>query len=330
MRRILYTGLVLLLLSCNNDESPAELQIHAGYQKDILSIPNGPEVNLAIWYPTLEEERSYIYNTAASQLDLSGTVAENSAVADGLWPLIIFSHGFSGGGIGSAEICESLARAGYVVVAPDHSDAVISVRVEGTASGTISDALNYLENNPFGDGSDYLYRLSEIQGLIAHFTAQSSFNINPAQLILGGHSMGGWTVMKAVENGSRPTAAFLFSMGELNWLFAGQRYYQAEFFEGLDFPTAYYYGEDEYGQAVNNGRENVYAAYCFTHSPSPSYGLIVENGNHFTYNSQAVAPQSHGDASQLESITSRLIRFLDKYVKGEETTVTQDPLDVHK
>ena len=89
-------------------------------------------------------------------------------------------------------------------------------------------------------------------------------------------------------------------------------------------------GEDEYGQAVNNGRENVYAAFCYTHSPGPSYGLFVEDGNHFTYNSEAVAPLSYGNTSQIESITSRLLNFLDRHVQGADVSVTQHPRDVSK
>ncbi|MGB5237465.1 MAG: hypothetical protein WBM43_11240 [Flavobacteriaceae bacterium] len=330
MNRNIFLGLIIVILGCSNDDGPVETQLYAAYDKTTLNIPNGSELNLAIWYPTFEEERPYDYNTAASQLVVSGSVAENAEAADGEWPLIVFSHGFSGGGIGSVEICESLARAGYVVVAPDHSDAVISVRIEGRATGTLADALIYLEDNPFGNGADYLYRLSELQEIIAHFTSQPAYNLNPDHLVLGGHSMGGWTIMKAIESGSRPSAAFLLSMGELNWLLAGQRYFESDFFQSLDFPSVYFYGEEEYAQAVNNGRDNVYAAFCYTYSPSPSYGLFVEDGNHFTYNSEAVAPLSYGNASQIESITSRLIGFLDRHIQGADVSVVEHPLDVSK
>ena len=65
-------------------------------------------------------------------------------------------------------------------------------------------------------------------------------------------------------------------------------------------------GEQKYGQAISAGLGNVYAAYCFTHSPSPSYGLMVKQGNHFTYNSEAVAPGSFGSNVQIKSINDRL------------------------
>ena len=317
-------------MSCNKNDDAGEAPIYAGYQKTSITTQESGEISLGVWYPTHEVETSYTYNRAASGLDVVGRVAENASVASGSWPLVIFSHGFSGGGIGSVEICEFLAREGYVVVAPDHDDAVIAVRVEGQASGTIDDAFDYLEQNPFGNGDNYLYRRSEILDVIEYFASESRYNSNPQELILGGHSMGGWTVMKAVESGIDPVATFLFSMGELNWLFTGQRYFEAAFFEALEFPTAYFYGGVEYAQAVNNGRSNVYAAYCFTHSPSPSYGLLVANGNHFTYNSEAVAPQSHANPDQLTSINSRLLAFLDQHVKGESTSITEEAEDVSK
>lgn len=330
LRKTLITiGAIFLLLSCNKEES-TELPLQAAFQKSTVANPSGGETAVAIWYPTTENQSDYIYNTAASGLEVVGRVAENASVADGKWPLIVFSHGFSGGGVGSVEICETLARAGYVVVAPDHSDPVIAVRINGSASGTLIEALAYLENNPFGDGSDYEYRIPEVLGIVDYFSSNSLYNIDQNQLILAGHSMGGWTVMKSVESGLRPSAMFLFSMGELNWLFTGQRYFEAPFFQELDFPTAYFYGAVEYAQAIDFGRDNVYAAFCFANSPGPSYGLLVPEGTHFTYNSMAIAPQSYGNAMQLESINTRLIKFLDKHTKNLNVEVTLEDSDVSK
>jgi pimeloyl-ACP methyl ester carboxylesterase len=330
LRKTLITiGVIFLLLSCNKEEA-AVMLLQAGYQKAVVNSPDGGNTPVAIWYPTTEGQSSYDYNTAASDLNVTGLVAENGVVADGKWPLIIFSHGFSGGGVGSVEICEALAREGYVVVAPDHSDPVIAVRIDGPASGTLTEALEYLENNPFGDGTDYEYRIPEILGIADYFSSDRSFNIDQDQLVLAGHSMGGWTVMKAVEARLRPAAMFLFSMGELNWLFAGQRYFEAPFFQALDFPTAYFYGGVEYAQAIDFGRNNVYAAFCFTNSPGPSYGLLVPEGNHFTYNSRAIAPQSYGTVTQLESINSRLINFLDKHLNNSNVEVASGESDVSK
>jgi hypothetical protein len=321
------------LLSCdkkeNNITDPIPTEIKAGYK--FVKVPNNGQDSLmvAIWYPTLDEESEYNYNTASTSLIVKGKVSYNASEINENHPVIIFSHGFSGGGIGSVEICEALARAGFYVFVPDHNDAVMSVRIQGQSSGTLDEALDYLNDNPFGNGENFGYRVSELQSVIEYVNS-SSFKVEKSKVILGGHSMGGWTVMKVKEDGFHPTAMFFFSMGELNWLYNQNRYFEANTFQNIDFPTAYFYGGAEYGQAISAGLGNVYAAYCFTHSPSPSYGLLVKQGNHFTYNSEAVAPGSFGNNEQVTKINARLINFLNRHVKDQNIAVTTEPEDVIK
>lgn len=318
----------LMGISCQK-QSDQPVVLKTGFQT--TTVPHGTStLNVAVWYPTLQPELPYTYNRASSGLDVTGSVAKNATVASGSWPLLIFSHGFSGGAVGSVEICEALARAGYVVAAPDHSDAVLTVRITGQASGTLQEALTYLNDHPFADGSSYLYRIAEIQQVIASLKQRTDFNLDLSKITYAGHSMGAWTVMKAMAAGPRPKAMFVYSMGELNWLFQGQRYFESNFFQQMDFPTAYFYGAQELDEAVKANRGNVYAAFAFTFSPSPSYGFIVPQGNHFTYNSYAVAPGAFGQPSQLESILGKTISFLDKHVKNKTTTLVLEAGDVLK
>ena len=330
MRKIVLTLCILIIFvsACKKDK-PEPSPMNAGYTFFQIDDPVGDSIWIAMWYPTSEKERPHIYNTAATGFSLTGDVALNAKETSGEFPIVFFSHGFSGGGIGSVEICEELARAGYYVVVPDHNDAILSVRIVGEANGTIADALEYLTNNPFGNGELYEYRIHEME-ITIDYLLNSDFHIDTDKIILGGHSMGGWTAMKTMANGMHPEAMFLFSMGELNWLYSESRYFESAFFQTINFPTAYYYGGEEYLQAISAGRDKVYAAYCFQHSPSPSYGLLVRQGNHFTYNSYAVAPGSYGDEIQNEAITSRLINFLDRHVKGKNVVVTNEPEDVIK
>lgn len=333
-RLYLITVLILSfsLLACNkegNNITDPHTELRAGYK--FVKIPKNAQdsIMVAIWYPTLDAENDYSYNTASTGLIVKGNVSHNGSEINENHPAIIFSHGFSGGGIGSVEICEALARAGYYVFIPDHNDAVMSVRIQGQSNGTLDEALDYLDNNPFGNGENFGYRVSELQSVI-QFVNSSNFKIDKSKIILGGHSMGGWTVMKVKEAGFHPTAMFFFSMGELNWLYNQNKYFEASTFQSINFPTAYFYGGAEYGQAIIAGLGNVYAAFCFTHSPSPSYGLLVKQGNHFTYNSEAVAPGSFGYNEQVKAINTRLINFLNRHIKGQNIVVTTEPEDVIK
>ena len=70
-----------------------------------------------VWYPTSAVEAPYQYTP-----EFGSTLAVNGAPMAGQWPVVVFSHGFGGCGWQSAVQTEAVARWGYVVAAPDHSD----------------------------------------------------------------------------------------------------------------------------------------------------------------------------------------------------------------
>ncbi len=277
----------------------------------------------AVWYPTDSPESPYTYGSGVGG-SIQGSVAPDAPARPGSWPLVVFSHGFSGGGVGQTTITESLARSGYVVAAPDHSDPILCVRIAGTATGTLEGALDYLDSHPFGsNGALYSYRIPEIQAVVSALYTNTRFHVLPNKIALAGHSMGAWTVMSVMTNGFNPDAMILYSMGELNWLFTAQRYFQASVFQAMSFPTIYFYGSRELSSAMNAGRTNVYAAYAYHHSPSPSYGVEIAGGNHFVYNNFPVASEgSAGTPSQFEAIQLSSGQFLDRHLKNLSTAVT--------
>src|SRR6185436_18742145 len=77
---------------------------------------------LDLWYPTSDKEERRNYR---SQI---GFAAENAPVQAGAHPLILFSHGFLGSSDQVIFLTESCARAGYVVAAMNHEDALLNPR----------------------------------------------------------------------------------------------------------------------------------------------------------------------------------------------------------
>ncbi|MEK6795892.1 MAG: hypothetical protein AABZ39_14010 [Spirochaetota bacterium] len=294
--------------------------VSVGYTIVDTAVPASVSVRTAVWYPSVSAGSTHTYGTANGG-NISGTVALNGKVRPGSWPIVVFSHGFSGGGVGQTAICEAIAREGYIVAAPDHSDAVLCVRIGGTATGSLNDALSYLETHPFNDGSTYSYRVREIRAVVDAMRGRTDLHVDPALLILSGHSMGAWTVMSAMTNGMIPSAMLLFSMGELNWLYAGQRYFNASVFTAMTFPTIYFYGSNELASAITAGRTNVYAAFCYYYSPSPSYGVEIAGGNHFVYNTVPVAGASGGTTGQFALINASATAFLTRHIRGSTVIV---------
>ncbi len=87
-------------------------QMHAGIMS--LTTSGEYEVPVVVWYPTTAPQTEWL----AGPYLIHAT--RNAAIAAGLHPLIILSHGSGGGEFGHADLAETLARHGYIVAAPRH------------------------------------------------------------------------------------------------------------------------------------------------------------------------------------------------------------------
>lgn len=92
-------------------------------QRLLLKAPRVPSCD-ATGSPSPDaEDATAAYSYGRS--DLEGDVSVNGKPSDkGLFPLVIFSHGYGGCGLKSVFFTEEMARHGYVVAAPDHNDAL--------------------------------------------------------------------------------------------------------------------------------------------------------------------------------------------------------------
>ncbi|HNH48937.1 MAG TPA: hypothetical protein PKY30_17975, partial [Myxococcota bacterium] len=192
--------MLLLLLACppasEKESEPASDPIAAlsvagpytvGMRVSTLTweAPDGPrELRLATWYPATGaggSEPSY------HRQDLSVPVVVDAPVAEGSFPLALYSHGHMGYAEASSFLAEHLASHGWIVVAPDHS------------------------GNTLADGSD---RSTEIyyqrpMDLSAILDALPSDPLVGAHLADGpalalGHSFGGYTLLALAGAGYDP------------------------------------------------------------------------------------------------------------------------------
>ena len=132
--------LILSLFALITFDMPAHAcQRPFGLAYKVISVPGGPLT--AVWYPTSSAEKSYNYGS-----DFSSTLAENGEPQGcKKFPLIIFSHGMAGCGTQSIFFMEMLARMGYVVASPDHSDAGLCKINNKSPMKSNKDAQSFLE-----------------------------------------------------------------------------------------------------------------------------------------------------------------------------------------
>ena len=155
-----------------------------------------------VWYPAVEgstgtesyDVRDFVPDTIRALLtaDIPASytydAARDAAVSDGSFPVVLFSHGYSGIRLQSTFLTAHLASYGMIVVSPDHW----------------SRDLYHVLSAPVGD------RASSVTELLGSLDLVTAGNDDPASLLQGhvdtsrvvavGHSAGGGTVLGAAAD----------------------------------------------------------------------------------------------------------------------------------
>lgn len=96
---------------CSADVSASPF--HAGIAKLGMADAAG-SVDVIVWYPTEAEESRW----QAGPFEIAASL--DAPVAEGRFPVVLLSHGRQGGPLSHRQLAASLAREGFVVVAPTH------------------------------------------------------------------------------------------------------------------------------------------------------------------------------------------------------------------
>jgi len=162
--------------------SSDEASYRAGYME--LVVPDDPPFPVAVWYPTEAEETTW-------QSGLRDIVAARDASpADGLFPLVLLSHGSGGNEYGHVDWARHLALHGFVVAAIRH----------------VGDSFDH----PDGRGSDIQLTGRPWQVRLALDAVLAEPRLAPAidagRIGMIGFSAGGYTTLVSI--GGRPDYSF--------------------------------------------------------------------------------------------------------------------------
>jgi len=166
-----------------------------------LQLDKGPLVE--VWYPAVAgttgtdsyDVRDYTppaikeILTGDAPASYSYDAGRDAAVADGAFPVVLFSHGFTGIRVQSSFLTSHLASYGMIVVSPEHPSRDLTNVLGGTASGDQADSVD-----------DLLKSLDLITA--AGTDAASPFNghVNAELVAALGHSAGGGTILGAAKD----------------------------------------------------------------------------------------------------------------------------------
>jgi predicted dienelactone hydrolase len=166
--------------------------LNAGYRKASFDHTGGDGAKrttaVFLWHPTTSPAAPFVYTMQ------KGVAVENAPVAPGRHPLIVFSHGYLGAGDQTLFLMEALARAGYIVAAPNHQDAL-------TARSGPRERPGFLNPEGWTD-KKFADRKEDIQHLLDHLLAldaqAGSFlhgHVDRRAIGGAGHSLGGYTML---------------------------------------------------------------------------------------------------------------------------------------
>lgn len=315
------------LCFANAGEAARDDTYRVGYR--VLDLEHESEgerktLTLAVWYPTTAPSKPHMYGgPTTGNVALDAEPCHNG----GPYPLLVFSHGYGGSGLGAVFLTEPLAARGWVVVAPDHHDRHSAVRIR-TGQQTNYSRLGLLQHaQQIGrsgptDRDAFLYRPQEMKLALDGILRSETFGalIDQQKIAVGGHSFGGFTALAlcgTIEKwrDERVKAILLFSTG------AGGYLYREKELARVDMPSMYLLGEREKGQKRGSKTMSELANKVYRNFRPPKYLLEVRGANHFSFNNRftdsILAHRLSGTEQQYDVIRRYSIAFLEKHVAGK-------------
>jgi pimeloyl-ACP methyl ester carboxylesterase len=204
----------------------------ADREDPLLSNGSKRELIVRFWYPaavttgcrsapyTSPEVWSYFSELTGTSLPTVRTHScLDALVADGAYPVVVFSHGLTGTFSDYTFLFEDLASRGYIVVSVNHTyEATAAVFADGRMAKSLygshltrivrqdESALSLAESVRVGD---VRFVVDELERLNARPGSPFAAHLDTAAIATAGHSLGALTALQALETDARIRAAIV-------------------------------------------------------------------------------------------------------------------------
>jgi predicted dienelactone hydrolase len=292
-------------------------------------LPNGTmrELMVRFWYPAASDThcvpadytspgvRSYVSQLLRVSLPLVSTNScLDARIAEGVHPIVVFTHGFTGTFTDYTFLFEDLASRGYVVASIDHTHEATAVefpdgRLEKSVFGSY--LTSYTRSDP--EALDYAvtvrlddlkFVIDELQRLNARANGAFTARLDLSRLALAGHSLGGLTTIVGVEREARLKAGVVL--------------------DGL-MPVTQVNRTETALLMVAAGREQWDDNECrlWDQLGGPRAALNMKDADHFAFSdavwlaSNAIGTGEAGPAQTVAAIRDYVAAFLDTHLQNK-------------
>ena len=203
-----------------------------------------------IWYPAaaqyagrdLAAETQDVFSAPPGGTPHKQAAVRDAAVRPGTYPLIVYSHHSGGHRRAATFLSTHLASHGYVVAALDHSE-VVAPELARRNDETGEQRAARIEAVVANRVPDIRFLLDHMLGGSVVAQGGSDWNpeatLDPAQIGIVGHSLGGWTVLATPDVDSRIRAVVALAPGGSANPRPGIIRAKLNFAWGRDVPTLY-------------------------------------------------------------------------------------------
>lgn len=220
--------------------------------------------------------------------------------ASGKLPLVIFSHGFNGCNTQSLFLTQGLAESGYLVIAPNHKDAVCG-------NGVYNVPQESFKNPELWTDQTYVDRKMDIQNLLLELQINSSWNsmIDWNKVALAGHSLGGYTVLGVAGAWRSWKTGGIKAVLALSPVCSPYTANPAGNLGGINAAIMYQGGTKDMGVTPYIKKPGG----CYDRSPSPTYFVEFDGAGHYAFTNAVLTYQ--------KDINYYSVAFLNAYVKND-------------
>lgn len=297
-------------------------EVPAGYSQQLkfsYRAGNGSERErrIFLWYPSAVEAAPFKYHGLQE-----GLVAPDAPLRTGRHPLVLFSHGFWGAADQTIFLMEALARAGYVVAALHHDDAIPNHRQNPV------DLPNFVHAKAWDDAK-FFDRKEDMSALLDHLLELDGRegsvlfeHLDRNTIGAAGHSLGGYTVLgmagaRASWEDERIRAALLLSPYVHPFYFHGN-------LKDVRIPVMFQGGTRDVG--ITPFLKSIYKRVA-----APKYFFILDKVGHYGWTNFATAGQSTTQALQdgtIKLMADYGVAFFDRHLRGRNE-VALKPAEAH-
>ncbi len=217
------------------------------------------------------------------------------------FPVVIFSHGFSGCNTQSVFLMEALAKAGYLMVTPNHADA--------HCGSALRNGAGWRPEEPFqrtGAWSEATYRdrRADIEAILDEVLSAKSFQgvpVDAGRVGIAGHSLGGYTALAmagAWASWKDPRIKAVLALSPFNSPFVANGE-----LGHMNVPVLYQGGTLDLGISPTVRRPNG----AYDRSSAPKYYVEFRGAGHLAWTD--LNPRFHGIINRYS------VAFFNRYLK---------------